>query len=206
MWAIPSFEIGVEMAASAAVSGYLLGSIPFGLLLTRMAGLGDVRKIGSGNIGATNVLRTGNKALAAATLALDALKGTAAVWLAFWWGGPEAAAIAGIFAFLGHLFPIWLSFKGGKGVATYMGVMLGLAPWTALLFTVIWIATAFATRYSSLSALVATLAVPIYLLLTGHPTIAILAAIMSALVWIRHRANIARLMKGTESRLGASQS
>src|SRR5688500_7910101 len=134
-----------------AILGYLIGSIPFGLILTRMAGLGDVRKIGSGNIGATNVLRTGNRKLAAATLLLDALKGTAAAAIASYWG-VEAGIAAGFAAFLGHLFPVWLSFRGGKGVATYIGVLLGLVPVMVLLFAAIWLAMAKITRYSSLSA------------------------------------------------------
>ena len=139
------------------VMGYLLGSIPFGLLITRLAGMGDVRRIGSGNIGATNVLRTGNKKLAALTLLLDALKGTAAVLIAATWG-PGYAMAAGFAAFIGHLFPIWIGFKGGKGVATYLGVLIGLAWKVALVFAVIWIAVAWLSRYSSLAALLAALA------------------------------------------------
>src|SRR5262245_42803366 len=152
---------------AALVFGYLLGSIPFGLLVTRAAGLGDVRKIGSGNIGATNVLRTGNKGLAALTLLLDALKGTAAVLIAGRWGADFAIA-AGFGAFLGHLFPVWLGFKGGKGVATYLCVLLGLAWVGALVFALVWLAVAFATRYSSLAALVAAIAVPVALYFLGH--------------------------------------
>src|SRR5918995_6546945 len=150
----------------ALVFGYLLGSIPFGLLITRAAGLGDVRNIGSGNIGATNVLRTGNKGLAALTLVLDALKGTAAVLIAGIYG-PELALVAGFGAFLGHLFPVWLGFKGGKGVATYLGVLAGLAWNVALVFAVLWLAVAFIMRYSSLAALVASLAVPLTLFYLG---------------------------------------
>nr|WP_245181268.1 glycerol-3-phosphate 1-O-acyltransferase PlsY [Sinorhizobium mexicanum] len=183
------------------VFGYLLGSIPFGLILTRMAGLGDVRKIGSGNIGATNVLRTGNKKLAAATLLLDALKGTAAAAIASIWG-IEAGLAAGLAAFLGHLYPVWLSFKGGKGVATYIGVLLGLAPVMVLVFGVIWLATAKITRYSSLSALVATVFTPVALYATGYGKVALLFAIMTLITWIKHRANIQRLLSGTESRIG----
>ncbi len=187
------------------VLGYLLGSIPFGLLVTRAAGLGDVRKIGSGNIGATNVLRTGNKGLAALTLLLDALKGTAAVLIAgalLAWA-PEATIAAGFGAFLGHLFPVWLGFKGGKGVATYLGVLIAFAWQAALVFAVVWLGIAFATRYSSLAALVATVAVPIALYLFGLPAVALLFAAMSVIVFIKHRANIGRLMAGTESRIGA---
>ena len=187
---------------AALAFGYLLGSIPFGLLITRAAGLGDVRRIGSGNIGATNVLRTGNKGLAALTLLLDALKGTAAVLVAGIWG-PDLALLAGFGAFLGHLFPVWLGFKGGKGVATYLGVLIGLAWIGAVIFAVVWLAMAFATRYSSLAALVAAIVTPIALYFLGHRDVAILFAVMSANVLIKHRANIGRLLAGTESRIGA---
>ncbi|MEW9808447.1 glycerol-3-phosphate 1-O-acyltransferase PlsY [Mesorhizobium sp. ZMM04-5] len=186
----------------ALAFGYLLGSIPFGLLLTRAAGLGDVRSIGSGNIGATNVLRTGNKALAAATLLLDLLKGTAAVLIAGAYG-PETAIAAGLGAFAGHLFPVWLGFKGGKGVATYIGVLFGLMWQAALLFLAVWIAVALALRYSSLSALVACVVTPVALLLMGRPELATLFAGLSIVVFIKHRANIARLVAGTEGKIGA---
>src|SRR3712207_4916731 len=156
---------------AALVVGYLLGSIPFGVIFTRMGGLGDIRKVGSGNIGATNVLRTGRKGLAAATLLGDALKGTAAVLIAAQWG-PQFAVLAGLGAFLGHLFPVWLKFRGGKGVATFIGVLIGLKLLAAAIFAVIWLATAFATRYSSLSALVASAASPIVLWLLGEPGMA----------------------------------
>lgn len=195
------WQLGLALTAGAAIFGYLLGSIPFGLILTRMAGLGDVRKIGSGNIGATNVLRTGNKKLAAATLLLDALKGTAAAAIASRWG-IEAGIVAGFAAFLGHLYPVWLGFKGGKGIATYIGVLLGLAPIMVLLFAAIWLAMAKLTRYSSLSALVATLIVPVVLLATGYGKIGLLFVVMSLITWIKHRANIQRLLAGTESRIG----
>jgi len=186
---------------AAAILGYLLGSIPFGLVLTRLAGLGDIRAIGSGNIGTTNVLRTGRKDLAAATLVLDALKGTAAVLIAAQWG-QEAAMVAGFAAFLGHLFPVWLKFKGGKGVATYLG-LLGAFAWpVAVFFMVLWASVAFITRFSSLSALTASLLSPIALLLLGYPREAALFAILSAILWIMHRANIGRLLGGTESRIG----
>ena len=182
--------------------GYLLGSIPFGLLITRAAGLGDVRKIGSGNIGATNVLRTGNKGLAAATLLLDALKGTAAVLIADRFA-PEFALLAGFGAFIGHLFPVWLGFKGGKGVATYLGVLIGLAWQGALVFAVVWLAVAGISRYSSLAALIAAVAVPIALYFIATPQLAGLFALMSLIVIAKHRANISRLMAGTEGRIGA---
>jgi acyl phosphate:glycerol-3-phosphate acyltransferase len=195
-------ETGLAVLLVAAMFGYLLGSIPFGLLITRMAGLGDVRKIGSGNIGATNVLRTGNKGLAALTLVLDALKGTAAVLFAARFG-PDAALAAGLGAFLGHLFPVWLGFKGGKGVATYLGVTVALAWQGALVFAVVWLVIAFATRYSSLAALVALVAVPIAVLVIGMPPVAALLALMSLIAILKHRANISRLISGTESRIGS---
>ncbi|MCZ8545091.1 glycerol-3-phosphate 1-O-acyltransferase PlsY [Mesorhizobium qingshengii] len=186
----------------ALVFGYLLGSIPFGLLLTRAAGLGDVRKIGSGNIGATNVLRTGNKGLAAATLLLDALKGTAAVLIAGHFA-PDLAIWAGLGAFLGHLFPAWLGFKGGKGVATYLGVLAGLAWQVALIFAVVWLVMAYLFRYSSLAALTAAVVVPIALYLLSTPRIAGLFVVMSIIVFIKHRANISRLLAGAEGKIGA---
>lgn len=196
-----SWQLGLPSTALSLAFGYLLGSIPFGLILTRMAGLGDVRKIGSGNIGATNVLRTGNKKLAAATLLLDALKGTAAAAIASLWG-VEAGIAAGLAAFLGHLYPVWLGFKGGKGVATYIGVLLGLVPWMVLVFAAIWLAMAKISRYSSLSALVATAIIPVVLYLTGHEKVALLFAVMTLITWVKHRANIKRLLAGTESRIG----
>ena len=182
--------------------GYLLGSIPFGLILTRMAGMGDVRRIGSGNIGATNVLRTGNRKLAAATLLGDALKGTLAVVIARQFG-PEAAMVAGFGAFVGHLFPVWLKFRGGKGVATYVGVLLGLAPAMVLVFAFAWIATAWLTRYSSLAALIAAVVVPIVFLIRGDIRLTELFVVMSLITALKHRANISRLLSGTESRIGA---
>jgi glycerol-3-phosphate acyltransferase PlsY len=189
---------------AAFAFGYLLGSIPFGMLLTRFAGLGDIRKIGSGNIGATNVLRTGNKRLAALTLACDVLKGTAAVVaidIAF---NRDYALVAGLGAFLGHLFPIWLGFKGGKGVATYIGVLLGLC-WPAVIaFGAIWLVAAAITRYSSLSGLVATLAMPFVLYALGRWPEAWLFVPLTVLLWARHHANIRRLIAGTEPRIGAS--
>jgi glycerol-3-phosphate acyltransferase PlsY len=186
----------------ALVFGYLLGSIPFGLLITRAAGLGDVRKIGSGNIGATNVLRTGNKGLAAATLLLDALKGTAAVLIAGHFA-PELGLWAGLGAFFGHLFPVWLGFKGGKGVATYLGVLIALAWQVALIFGIVWLAMAFLFRYSSLAALTAAVIVPIALYFLSTPQIAGLFVVMSLIVIFKHRANISRLLAGSEGKIGA---
>ena len=187
----------------ALAFGYLLGSIPFGLLLTRAAGGPDIRAIGSGNIGATNVLRTGRKGLAAATLVCDMLKGTLAVLVTSHYAGPEAALVAGFGAFLGHLFPVWLKFKGGKGVAVYIGVLLGLAWPAALIFGAIWIAVAAATRYSSLAALVASALTPLVVWFLGQPSVAALFLLLSALLWIMHRANIARLLNGSEGKIGA---
>ena len=186
---------------AALLFGYLLGSIPFGLVLTRMAGLGDVRKIGSGNIGATNVLRTGNKGLAAATLLLDALKGTAAVVIASGYG-IELGLVAGLGAFLGHLFPVWLSFKGGKGVATYLGVLLGIAWPGAAAFAAIWLAVAAVARYSSLASLIASAAVPPVLWSLDYRQEAQLFALLTVLLWLRHAGNIRRLLAGTEGKIG----
>jgi acyl phosphate:glycerol-3-phosphate acyltransferase len=190
-------------SAAAFVFGYLCGSIPFGVLLTRLAGAPDIRTIGSGNIGATNVLRTGNKALAAATLAGDILKGAAAVAITVAVFGHDAAVYAALGAFLGHLFPIWLGFKGGKGVATYIGLLLGFGLWPALFsFCVIWLAIAAATRYSSLAALLASAATPAVLWWHGDLSEAKLFLLLSALLWIMHRANVARLLSGTETKIG----
>jgi acyl phosphate:glycerol-3-phosphate acyltransferase len=186
----------------AFILGYLLGSIPFGLILTRLAGTPDLRSIGSGNIGATNVLRTGRKGLAAATLICDMLKGTAAVLIAGYFRGPDAAMLAALGAFLGHLFPVWLKFKGGKGVAVYIGVLIGLFWPAAVVFCVLWIATAATTRYSSLSALLASVVTPIFLWWLGHLTLASLFAALTLLLFYMHRANIARLQAGTEGRIG----
>ncbi len=187
-------------ALMALGSGYLLGSVPFGLLLTRLAGLGDIRQIGSKNIGATNVLRTGNKMLAAATLALDVAKGTLPVLIAAAWAGDGPALMAGLGAFLGHLYPLWLKFKGGKGVATYIGVLFGLAWPVALLFCGVWLLVALVSRYSSLSALIASALAPLGLYFM-HGRVAI-ALVMTALLIFKHRANIARLLAGTEPKIG----
>jgi acyl phosphate:glycerol-3-phosphate acyltransferase len=183
--------------------GYLLGSIPFGLLLTRAAGLGDVRAIGSGNIGATNVLRTGNKGLAAATLLLDGLKGTAAVLIADHFYGQAPAMLAGLGACLGHIYPVWLKFRGGKGVATYIGVLLGLAWQAAVVFALVWLAVAALSKISSLSALVASVVVPVALALMGEGELALVAGIMTLLILWKHRANVRRLIAGEEPKIGA---
>lgn len=195
-----------------AIGGYLLGSIPFGVILTRAAGAGDVRNIGSGNIGATNVLRTGRKDLAIATLILDAGKGAVALLIARHLFGEAAGAIAGGAAFMGHLFPVWLSFKGGKGVATFFGLILAACWPLGLLAAATWLIVAFALRYSSLAALVAAALTPLYALLPlpalGLPAptpILILAAFTAVLIYIRHHENIARLLKGAEPKIGAKK-
>lgn len=182
--------------------GYLLGSIPFGLILTRFAGLGDVRAIGSGNIGATNVLRTGRKGLAAATLLGDALKGTVAVLVASWFYGVDFGIAAGFGAFLGHLFPVWLGFRGGKGVATYLGILLGLYPLGVLVFAAVWMGMAYAFRYSSLAALTATAVIPVALWTFGRPDLGLLFLVLSAIVWAKHHGNIRKLLAGTENKIG----
>lgn len=186
----------------AFLIGYLFGSLPSGVLIARAAGLGDLRKIGSGNIGATNVLRTGRKELAALTLIADALKGMIVVLLAGRYG-PEYAALAGLGAFLGHLFPVWLRFKGGKGVATYLGVLLVIAWPGAVVFAIVWLTVAFLTRYSSLAALTAVICVPIALFLMEYKQPALLFMLLSILVFFTHRANIGRLLQGSEPRIGA---
>jgi glycerol-3-phosphate acyltransferase PlsY len=198
-WAYPG-----PMGLAALVLGYLLGSIPFGIILTRLSGGPDLRTIGSGNIGATNVLRTGNKKLAALTLLGDMLKGTAAVLLAGWLlGGKGAALAAGLGAFIGHLFPVWLRFKGGKGVATFLGILIGLKWSIALIFAAIWLSIAYLTKYSSLSALIASLLTPLLLWFWLRDAQAAgLMAILALLLWFMHRENIARLLSGREGKIG----
>ncbi len=186
----------------AAALGYLLGSVPFGVVITRALGLGDLRKIGSGNIGATNVLRTGHKGAALATLLLDSGKGAIAVLLARWLGGEGAALVAGAAAFLGHLFPVFLGFKGGKGVATFLGTLIALSWPVGLMACGLWLLTAALTRISSLSALVAAAGAPLLALGFGARGLALAALFMAALIFLRHRANIARLVAGTEPRIG----
>jgi glycerol-3-phosphate acyltransferase PlsY len=192
------------MGLAALVLGYLFGSIPFGIILTRLAGGPDLRTIGSGNIGATNVLRTGNKKLAALTLLGDMLKGTAAVLVAGWLlGGKSAALAAGLGAFLGHLFPVWLRFKGGKGVATFLGILIGLKWSIALIFAAIWLSIAYLSKYSSLSALIASLLTPLLLWFwVRDAQTAGLMAILALLLWFMHRENIARLLSGREGKIG----
>ncbi|MBW8268113.1 glycerol-3-phosphate 1-O-acyltransferase PlsY [Caldovatus aquaticus] len=186
----------------ALALGYALGSIPWGLVLTAAAGLGDIRRIGSGNIGATNVLRTGRKGLAAATLALDALKGAAAVWVAWRLWGRDAGLLAGAGAMLGHAFPVWLRFRGGKGVATAFGVLLTAAWWLGLAAAAVWLAVAFVTRISSAGALAAAAAAPAVALAFGDARLALMALALALFVTYRHAANIRRLLDGTEPRIG----
>jgi acyl phosphate:glycerol-3-phosphate acyltransferase len=195
--------VGVSYGGALALAlGYLLGSIPFGLVLTKLAGAGDLRSIGSGNIGATNVLRTGRKGLAAATLALDALKATLAIVLAWWALGPPAALAAAAGAILGHMYPVWLKFRGGKGVATYLGALIALAWPAAIVFVVVWLAVAALLRYSSAAALAATVASPIAMAAIGEGGAALVFAALSALVWFKHSANIGRLLNGSETKIG----
>ncbi len=190
---------------AALAAGYLLGSVPFGLIITQLAGTADIRTVGSGNIGATNVLRTGRRELAAATLLCDILKGTIAVTVVDWFLGEQPALVAALGAFLGHIFPMWLGFRGGKGVATYLGVLLGLVPWPgAAAFAAIWVTVAALTRYSSLSALVACAATPGVLWAAGNRREAMLFALLTVIIFVAHRANIARLMAGTEGKIGSA--
>jgi glycerol-3-phosphate acyltransferase PlsY len=187
----------------AAALGYLLGSVPYGLLLTKAAGLGDIRSIGSGNIGATNVLRTGNKGLAAATLVLDAVKGLVALVVARWIWGEDAGLVAGVAAMAGHAFPVWLGFRGGKGVATGAGVLFGAAWWLGAVALAAWAAVFAATRISSAGALAACVAAPLAALLFGDARLALFALLLAALIAWRHKANIQRLLAGTEPRVGS---
>lgn len=188
---------------ASSILGYLFGSIPFGLLLTRAAGLGDVRVIGSGNIGATNVLRTGHKGLAAATLVLDAAKGAIAALTTDYVFGEGPALLAGLCAFLGHVYPVWLQFKGGKGVATFVGVLLALTWQAAAVFVGLWLAIAIATRFSSLAAIIATAVAPFAVWASGKHEFALIAGVMSVIILIKHRGNVRRLLAGEEPKIGA---
>src|SRR5215468_2776156 len=205
-WLYPSL---LPAYAAALLFGYLCGSIPFGLILTRLAGTADIRAIGSGNIGATNVLRTGHKGLAAATLVGDTLKGTLAVLAVYAYYGRdylyfahELALPAALGAFLGHLFPVWLGFKGGKGVATYIGILIALAWPVAIGFCLVWLAIAAVTRYSSLAGLIASAATPVALWINGQRAEAALFLVLSIMLWVKHHGNISRLLSGTESKIG----
>lgn len=200
-----NWQVDAPYWGAMLLLGYLIGSVPFGLVLTKLRGGPDLRTIGSGNIGATNVLRTGNKGLAALTLLLDALKGTLAALIG-WRYGPQMALLGALGAFLGHLFPVWLNFKGGKGVATFLGCLLGIAWKAALVFIVVWIGVAFITRYSSLSALLASSGATLALWLLGEGQAAYLFGLLTVLIIIMHRENIARLLNGSESKIGASKS
>lgn len=188
----------------SALLGYLFGAVPFGLLLTKAAGLGDVRNIGSGNIGATNVLRTGNKPIAIATLLCDVLKGTIPVLIAAHYYDFNASLAAGFGAIAGHIFPVWLGFKGGKGVATLIGILFGFYWPIALIFLAVWLAFAFAFKFSSLAALASSMLLPIWALLLGHLELALPLTVLAIVVWIMHRANISRLMNGTETKISLS--
>jgi acyl phosphate:glycerol-3-phosphate acyltransferase len=198
-----NWSLALPYYAAAFAFGYLVGSIPFGLVLTRLAGTQDIRQIGSGNIGATNVLRTGRKGLAAATLIGDMLKGTVAVLVVYHFYGQDLAVLAGIGAFIGHIFPVWLRFKGGKGVATYLGVLLGLAWWPgAVAFAVIWVLVAAVARYSSLAALTASAATPLILWLNADRQEAQVFGLLTVILFLKHHENIARLIKGSEGKIG----
>lgn len=197
-----NWQIALPYYAAALAFGYLLGSIPFGIIFTRLAGTQDIRAIGSGSIGATNVLRTGRKGLAAATLIADALKGSVAVLAMFTWWGRDHAMLAGVGAFIGHLFPVWLMFKGGKGVATLLGVLIAISWPAALVFAVVWLAVAAATRYSSLASLLACAAIPIYFWLNGERQEAQVFLLLALLTTVMHRGNIVRLWQGTEGKIG----
>ena len=198
--AAPGLSAAAPWLLSAFVLGYLIGSIPFGVLISRLMGLGDLRRIGSGNIGATNVLRTGNRKAALATLLLDGSKGAVAVLLFSGWG-EDASLLAGAGAFLGHLFPVWLRFRGGKGVATFLGLLLAVNFWAGLAACAVWLAVAFAFRFSSLAALVAVASGPLWLWLLGDNGAVLVIGVLAALCWLRHWQNIARLLRGTESRI-----
>ncbi|MCJ8138810.1 glycerol-3-phosphate 1-O-acyltransferase PlsY [Falsirhodobacter halotolerans] len=202
---MPIFETALSLLIAAAVFGYLLGSVPFGIVITRAFGLGDLRKIGSGNIGATNVLRTGNKPAAAATLILDAAKGGIAVLIVRAVIGPDAAQVAAFAAFLGHLYPVWLGFRGGKGVATFLGTFLALCWPVGLLCCGTWLVMAMLFRISSLAALVAAAMAPVWMVVIGEVHMIALAVLLAALVVLRHHTNIARLRAGTEPKIGAKR-
>jgi glycerol-3-phosphate acyltransferase PlsY len=194
----------VLQSVFAFIFGYVCGAVPFGLILTRLAGTPDLRAIGSGNIGATNVLRTGRKDLAALTLLLDLSKGTVAVLTVAHFAPGTPMLLAALGAFLGHLFPVWIGFKGGKGVATFLGCLLAAAWQAALAFGIVWLAVAFLTRTSSAAALAASALTPILLAVIGQTAAALMFGLMAILLWVNHRTNISRLLAGTESRIGTS--
>ena len=199
---MPDFTTAPSLLALAAVLGYLLGSIPFGMVLARVMGLGNLRDIGSGNIGATNVLRTGSKTAAALTLILDGGKGAVAVFAARAWIGEDAAQIAGVLAFFGHCFPVWLRFQGGKGVATFLGLMLALFWPVGIACCLTWLATAAVSRISSLSALVSSASAAVWLVILSETQLVLLSVAVAALIFLRHRDNISRLLQGSEPKIG----
>ncbi len=197
-----NLEMQLTIIIAVASFAYLLGSIPFGMVIAKIMGLGNLRAIGSGNIGATNVLRTGNKLAAFLTLVFDMGKGAVAVLLASTFFGQTAAEIAGLFAFLGHLYPVWLKFKGGKGVAVFLGILLATAPFAGIAACLTWLATALAIRISSASALVASLLAPLWLYLIDTKSGVLFVAIMALLIWVKHMDNIKRILAGTEPKIG----
>ncbi|SLN21662.1 Glycerol-3-phosphate acyltransferase [Roseovarius albus] len=199
---MPPIESSVTLLILWAIIGYLLGSIPFGMVLTRLMGLGNLREIGSGNIGATNVLRTGNKAAAAGTLVLDGGKGAAAVVLARCLAGEDAAQIAALAAMIGHCYPVWLGFRGGKGVATFLGLLLALAWPVGVACCLTWLAAAVVSRISSLSAIVAAASSSVWAVLLGHGMMLVLAIILTLLICYRHSDNIKRIKAGAEPKIG----
>lgn len=203
---MPPVESSLTLLALWAVLGYLLGSVPFGIVITRAMGLGDLRQIGSGNIGATNVLRTGSRPAALATLLLDSGKGAIAVLLARWWTGEDAAQIAALASFLGHCFPVWLGFRGGKGVATFLGTLAALAWPVALAACATWAVVAAIFRYSSLAGLLAAGLSPVWAIMLGRGEIFFLATALAIVIYIRHAGNIARLRDGTEPKIGKKRS
>jgi acyl phosphate:glycerol-3-phosphate acyltransferase len=202
---LPGLETAPLSLGLVALAAYLLGSVPFGLVIARVMGLGNLREIGSGNIGATNVLRTGSKLAAALTVLFDAGKGGIAVLVAGAWVGPDAAQLAGLAAFLGHLYPVWLRFKGGKGVATFLGILLALGFWAGFAACMTWLAVAVLFRISSLAALVSAASAPVWLYVLGVENTALLAATLALLIWLRHAANIRRLVSGTEPKIGGKK-
>jgi acyl phosphate:glycerol-3-phosphate acyltransferase len=202
---MPPITTDLTTLILTAVLAYLLGSVPFGVVITRAMGLGNLREIGSGNIGATNVLRTGNKLAAALTLVLDGAKGAVAVLIAQRLLGEDAAQVAGLAAFLGHLYPVWLDFKGGKGVATFLGILLALNWQVGLAVCATWLVTALVLRVSSIAALVAAASTPLWMVFLGDGRFLILAMILTLLIYVRHSANLARIKAGTEPKIGAKK-
>ncbi len=202
---LPPFDLALPVATMIALASYLLGSIPFGMVVAKIMGLGNLREIGSGNIGTTNVLRTGSKLGASLTLVLDSGKGGVAVLIAYAMYGQAAAQVAALCVFLGHLYPVWLGFRGGKGVATFLGILLALSFWAGLATCATWLATAVVTRMSSASALVCAALAPLWIGLLGLPAGIALTSVLTLLIWIKHRANIGRILAGKEPRIGTGK-